>query len=263
MSGSSGSWRRRVSLAVLLPLVLGAPILAGCGSSPPPAPGNKVGTQLDGAVKASILSTPLVDWRGKGTTLSAYAGKVLVISDAMTLCQETCPLNTANVVAAARKVARAGLGDRVRFVSITVDPQRDTPAQLAAYRRLFTARSGLPDWTLLTGSPADIDRLWSYLGVYRKKVPEPKPAAVNWRTGQPLTYDVQHSDELFFFDSRQHERFVISGMGNVTSTKLVPRQLRSFLSAQGERNLAHPPAESWTVPQVLQVVSWLTGDRVS
>ena len=57
-----------------------------------------------------------------------------MISDVMTLCQESCPLDTANVVAAARPVERAGLDSKVVFLSITIDPGRDTVAQLAAYR---------------------------------------------------------------------------------------------------------------------------------
>ena len=53
-------------------------------------------------------------------------GKIVVLSDMMTLCQESCPLDTANVVAAARSIEKAGLGDRIQFVSLTIDPGRDT-----------------------------------------------------------------------------------------------------------------------------------------
>jgi cytochrome oxidase Cu insertion factor (SCO1/SenC/PrrC family) len=93
----------------------------------------------------------LVDQSGASRTLGSLHGKVLVISDAMTLCQETGPLHTANLVATARAVTAAGLADRVQFATITIDPQRDTPARLAAYRDQFAPPPA--DWTLLTGSP--------------------------------------------------------------------------------------------------------------
>lgn len=253
--------RRRLRLAAAAAALA---VVAGCGGSGgPPPPGPDVGTRLDAKMPASILQLPLTTSTGKHTSLSAYAGKVMVVSDSLTLCQESCPLDTSNVVEAARAVQHAGLGDKVVFLTITVDPQRDTPHRLAAYRKFYANPGQLPDWRLLTGSKHAIATLWRHLGVFTKKVPlKPKDAGVDWLTHKRLTYDVAHSDIVFFFDARQHERFLIDGIANARNGA-VPSTLRAFLSDTGKKNLHHPRAGSWTVGQALQTVSWLAGRKIS
>jgi protein SCO1 len=250
-------WRRLRPLALAALL---AAVACGHAAAQPPAPSGSFGTRIDRALPSGLLGLPLRDAAGRHTSLARYAGKVLVIDDAMTLCQETCPLDTANLVATARKVDRAGLSRKVEFVSITVDPARDTVPQLAAYRKLFAPPPS--NWTMLTGSPAVVNRLWDYLGVYRKRTPEGRPPAHNWRTGQTLHYDIQHSDDVFFLNGRGHLRFLIDGPGDVRPGTPLPPAMRRFLNSNGRHNLAHPAAGSWTVPQALQVVSWLTGKEL-
>ncbi|MGH3264618.1 MAG: SCO family protein, partial [Trebonia sp.] len=186
----TGSWTTvvRRSAAAAAALLASTVLLAGCGADPAPAaPGRSVGTQLDGAMPAALMKLPLVDSTGHATSLSAYAGKVLVLTPAMTLCQETCPLDTTEIVQTAKAVDTAGRTDAVQFVMLTVDPQRDTPHQLAAYRKLFVAQAALPNWHLLTGTPHDVNRIWNFLGVYRQKVPQHNPPPRNWLTGKVLT----------------------------------------------------------------------------
>jgi protein SCO1/2 len=207
------------------------------------------------------MRLPFIDQSGASRTLASFHGKVLVVSDAMTLCQETCPLDTANVVAAARAVTAAGLGDRIAFASITVDPQRDDRAKLAAYRGLFAPAPA--NWVLLTGSPDSVAALWRYLGVYYETVPETSPPASDWLTGRPLTYDVTHADLVFFIDENGHERFVIDGPAHVATGAAMPDALRRFLNDEGQRNLAQPDAQTWTVGQALQILGWLTGRSIS
>ncbi|MCW2786480.1 MAG: electron transport protein SCO1/SenC [Marmoricola sp.] len=246
--------RRPYALVLLAPLVL---VLAACGgqtSAGPAAPGNNVGTQLSSAVPASILNLPLTDSTGKTVHLADFSTKVLVISDSMTLCQETCPLDTASIVASSRAVNAAGYGKDVQFLTITVDPERDTPTRLAAYRKLY---DGPANWSTLTGSAKDVHRLWKYFGVYWKKVPDGVPAPKDWLTGTPLTFDIEHSDEVFFLH-RGTEKFVLDGVPHITGG-LIPSKLRSFLSASGRKNVDHPSKLAWTIPQALQVVGWLVG----
>ena len=85
----------------------------------------------------------------------------------MTLCQETCPLDTANLVAAADAAQAAGLGDKIAFLSVTIDPARDTVAQLAAYRKLYTPAPA--DWIVATGSAGQLSVFWNDLGVFIQK----------------------------------------------------------------------------------------------
>jgi protein SCO1/2 len=225
-----------------------------------PAPSQGVGQQLDLPLPAPISRTPVIAWNGRHLDLAAFRGKVLVLSVMMTLCQEECPLDTANVVAGARAVERAGLGKKVEFASITIDPARDTPARLRAYRRLYAPVPA--DWTLLTGTQTALSKLWTSLGVYVHKVPEQKPAAHDWLTGKPLTYDLTHSDQVFFIDGRGHLRFFLEGVPHVALGAPIPPQLRQFMSSNGKRNLDHPPSGAWGVPQELEVLSWLTNHQI-
>jgi cytochrome oxidase Cu insertion factor (SCO1/SenC/PrrC family) len=238
--------------------------LAGCGaeSSSPVAPDAGVGTQLDRPVAGAVESLPLRDASGHRTTLGSYRGKTVVISDSMTLCSEDCPLDTANMVAAARVADSAGLTNKVEFLTITVDPRRDDARHLTAYRKLYDPAHQLPNWRLLTGSRRQITQLWKYFGVYWRRVPQGHPPPRDWLTGRPLTYDVQHADEVLLLDPDGHWRFVISGHAHVPVPGAVPARMRGFLSPQGHQHLNRPGAATWTPGDVVQAVAWLTGQRL-
>ena len=61
------------------------------------------------------------------------------------------------------------LGPQVFFLSITVDPERDTPAVLKRYAEAY--RSNTAGWAFLTGSPAEIREVSRDYGIYYKKGP--------------------------------------------------------------------------------------------
>lgn len=258
------------ALAAVVFLSSPAPTLGSLGSdhggstgdtvqTGPSEPSARVGTRLDAALPASLLHLRLVDSTGHVRHLADFQGKIVVISDAMTLCQETCPLDTTTLTQTARAVDRAHKGRDVVFLSITVDPKRDTVPQIAAYRRLF--RPVPANWLTLTGSPADVNRLWDALGVFRHRVPDKPPLPTNWRTGAPLHYDVVHSDEVFFVDPSGHERFLLEGAPHVSSAA-IPKTLYRYLSDTGRSNVAHPRATAWTESEALQVLGWLLGTRL-
>jgi protein SCO1/2 len=238
-----------------------AGLAGGCGSSAdPPVPSRNVGTELDAALPRAVLEAPLTTGSGRTVRLSSYRGKIVVLSDMMTLCQETCPLDTTTLVQVARAANRAGLGGRVVFLSLTVDPARDTPAQIHAYRALYAPAP--QNWITLTGDATAVHRIWRTFGVYAQKVRSTPPLPRNWRTGAPLTYDIQHSDEVFFLDAGLHERFVLEGVPHVDRARGVPARLYRFMTAMGHRRLRHPAKTAWTVGDGLAVLSWLTKDRI-
>jgi protein SCO1/2 len=240
-------------------------VLSACGgSSGPPAPhSGGVGTVTDRDVPSAISSLRLEDSSGRPVTLSSLRGKTVVISDSMTLCSEDCPLDTANVVVAARAADAAGLTGNTVFLTVTVDPRRDTPRRLRAYRQLYDPGDRVPNWLLLTGSRTAIARLWSYFGVYWHKVAEDDPPDHDWLTGRPLTYDIQHADEVLMLDHRGDERYVISGHAHVPDAGTVPGRMRSYLSPEGKRHLYRPGGATWTPRDVLAGLSWLTGRHVA
>ncbi len=255
---SVGPWTRWRALILLCAIAVTS--LVACGNSAVTEPASSIGTRVDIAVPKAVLDAPLTDAQGKATNLAAFGGKVLVLADAMTLCQEVCPLLGANLVQMARDTSKAGQAGGVALVQLTVDPERDTPARLSAYRRQFDPPPA--NWTVLTGPASSIKLIWKFFGIAYTRVPEESPAALDWWTGKKLTYDVQHSDIVLFLDKGQHERFIIDATPN-TAGQAPPPRLRSFLSAQGRQNLASPePGSSWTVADGLRVVSWLTGKNV-
>ena len=203
----------------------------------------------------SIPTIPLVSSSGTATSLAAYRGKYVVMAPFLTLCQDECPLVTGAFIAFQRDVRAAGLGHDVVFMEITVDPGRDTPARLAAYSKEFGA-----DWVLLTGTPSNLDDLWRFLGVSVQIVPEGQPAKLDWWTGKPLTYDVNHTDGYFLIDRDGHERFSDSNPPNLSGH--LDKQLTGLLNAGGLRNLDDQGSPNWTLSQALGSISWLVGRNI-
>jgi protein SCO1/2 len=232
---------------------------AGCASASGQGDGHAAltaprdGTALNGAVPSSILDAPLVDEQGRHVTLGDWRGKTIVLSDVMTLCQETCPLATASMVSAARQLDATSAGKDVEFVSLTIDPTRDDLRHLRAYRRQFGA---IPNWTVLTGSPEVVDALWTRLGVWRHLTHLKPPYPTDWLTGAPLTTDISHSDELIFVNGAQRFRFEMEGSGNV-APRTIPARIYRFMDALGHRNAKAPDPGAWTPGQVQGVLSWM------
>jgi protein SCO1 len=98
----------------------------------------------------------LIDQHGSAVSLASLKGKPVLIDFIYTSCASTCPVLTAKMVAVARELGPA-LGANVTMVSITLDPEHDSPAQLASYAKSRGADAG--GWLFLTGKPAQIDQV--------------------------------------------------------------------------------------------------------
>ena len=96
----------------------------------------------------------LVDTQGKTVSLKDLSGRPWVADLIFTSCSGICPRMTGEMQ---RLWSDTGDLDDLRFVSITVDPERDTPEVLAAY----AARAGADParWLFLTGEREEIWRL--------------------------------------------------------------------------------------------------------
>ncbi len=101
-------------------------------------------------------------------SLADLRGKAVVLTFIYTTCADTCPLLTAKM---ASLQARLGpdFAQRVFFVSITVDPERDTPAVLKGYGAAHGAK--FDGWAFLTGTPAEIREVAKRYGIFYKKTP--------------------------------------------------------------------------------------------
>jgi protein SCO1 len=92
-----------------------------------------------------IPEARLVSEAGKPVTMNGMKGQVVVYDFIFTHCSGTCPMMTATMQKLTKKIPRDAA---VRFVSISVDPIRDTPEVMRGYA--MYARND-PRWTFLTG----------------------------------------------------------------------------------------------------------------
>jgi protein SCO1/2 len=235
--------RRRAALAVGAALAL---TLASCSSGPPAAPSANEGIVLNEPTPQNI---GLIDQHNQPVSLASLRGKDIVMAPFLTLCQDECPLITAAFTSLQRDVRAAGLGHRVVFLDVTVDPTRDTPSRLAAYQAEFGA-----DWLMWTGTPANVAAFWKPFGVSYQTIPEEQPPELDWLTHQPLTYDVAHTDGYILIDAKGHERFVDANAPDIPN--LSPK-LRALLSDGGLRDLTHPQGPTWTIADALGAIGWL------
>ena len=67
-------------------------------------------------------------------SLHDFRGKAVAIAFIYTSCTDVCPMLTANMASVEEKLGR-GIRLEVAFISITVDPERDTPEVLKEYAR--------------------------------------------------------------------------------------------------------------------------------
>ena len=206
-------------------------------------------------VPTLIAKTPLVDQSGRATDLAQFHGKIIVLADFMTSCQEICPITTGALLRVEHALVSAHLQNKVEIVEATIDPARDTPSRFVAYQSAFGVH-----WTLLTGTQANIDRLWSWVGVYYQRVKEAKPPAINWQTGKPYTYDLTHSDAVVVLDRSGNERFIAAGNPNVGGT--LPKVLSGLLDKVGRQNLAQPGYGSWTPADMISAIGSVLGQSI-
>lgn len=129
----------------------------------------------------------------KPLTLAELRGKVVLVSFVFTTCNGTCPATTARLRGVAAELERQQLLDKVQLISITLDPQRDTPQALRRYRELYDIQG--EHWKFLTGPAADVAKVTSAWGMWAK------PA----RNGQ-----LDHPSRVFLLDQRGRIREIYS-----------------------------------------------------
>lgn len=122
---------------------------------PIPTPANAL------AIGGLVPDFQLRDEQGGMVRISSLRGRVVAVNFIYTRCPlpEVCPRLTASFAALQRKFA----GQPVSLLSITLDPQFDTPPVLSAYGKQAGAHP--PVWRFLTGPMPDIERAAGLFGV--------------------------------------------------------------------------------------------------
>ena len=121
---------------------------------------------------------------GADLKLSSYRGKLVVLGFGYTSCTEVCPITLA-LLAEARKKLGAKASD-VQVLYVTVDPERDTPAQLKSYLAKFD-----PTFVGGTGTQAQLAAVRKDFGVTAQKIP--------FSNGLP-GYAMSHSSFIYLID---------------------------------------------------------------
>lgn len=166
-------------LAALALITLGWRIFAG--------PYKFKGSQIDPPVPAADFT--LTDQNSQAFRLSEQRGKVALIFFGYTNCPDVCPITLATYT----KI-RARLGDeadKVRFIFITVDPERDTVEQIRSHLGNFD-----PALIGLTGSREELESVWKNYGVFQSQ---------HGAEGVEH-YDVDHSSRIYAIDPQGNWR---------------------------------------------------------
>ena len=125
----------------------------------------------------------LVNQSGAPVTDADFRGRWMLVYFGYTFCPDVCPTELQTIAAALHKLGPDA--DKVAPTFVTVDPERDTPAVLAKYVRLFDDRM-----IGLTGTPAEVADMARAFRVYYAK------ATV--KAGGP--YVVDHSSFVYLMD---------------------------------------------------------------
>jgi protein SCO1/2 len=152
--------------------------------------------------KATVAETPSAGWMepkpapdfqlldqdGRDVTLHDLREKVVLMNFIYVGCGEACSsLKELQILAQA---LGGRMGKEVAFVSISLDPQRDTPEALKAFGQGWGIGSG---WKLLTGASETIAKLVQAYGVYVKRV---EASHTNAHRG------IEYSDVVLFLDQQ-------------------------------------------------------------
>ena len=123
-----------------------------------------------------------------------------------------------------------------------MDPWRDSPARLRAYKHRFGA-----DFSMLTGSVHSIRKMWDWFGVQYRRVPEDSPPDIDWWTHKPEKYDVDHTDAVFIIDPHGYLRVVDDGMPELQAKLSAPLRsswTRRACTTSSTRNCRGRPTRS-------------------
>ena len=160
-----------ISATLLLVLFSATAVLSQSEQRPKPAepaslskPNNAASVPERSPAEKYFSDVELINQDGQKVRFysDVLKNKVVVINTFFTTCTNICPPMNRNF----EKIQEA-LGDRLGkdafLVSITVDPETDTPTRLKEYGRRFHAR---PGWMFLTGKKENVDWALYKLGQY-------------------------------------------------------------------------------------------------
>ena len=165
---------------------------------------------------ADLPSFSLQDEQGQAVTREDLLGKVWIADFVFTSCADACPKLQAKLRKIQDRLIPLEQGGAVGLLSISVDPERDTPAKLLQYGQIFGARPGL--WRFLTGPEREVERtvVKGFHMAMAKMPRDPKLAAASPVADAPApagdkegdqdvraaAFDILHGERLVLVDAK-------------------------------------------------------------
>jgi cytochrome oxidase Cu insertion factor (SCO1/SenC/PrrC family) len=228
------------------------------------------------------------DQDGSSHSLGDLSGKTSIIVPFITLCPDTCPFTTGNLLQLSAKLS-ADHDTNVQIIALSLDPGRDTPNRLAAYACTLVGAAISPStttgsscvstfdaafpnlkfWTVAPpGSdqaatfvtPAALAAFTNYLGmsvVYTR--PGVNPTSNDWWLGSPINYDIDHSDGFYVVDPSSSVGFVSQDAPHFVG--LLATALKNYLNKGGLFRLTHP-YKGWNPTQAFQAMEYVAGTNL-
>jgi protein SCO1/2 len=160
------SMRARLILALAI-LVVGLPAAAAMmlmELSPHTTPAASEAQRLPKIAPAPGFTLTSQD--GAQVSLAKLRGKVVAVTFIFTRCSATCPMLTPLMLLVQDRLG-GDFGSKIAFVSITIDPEHDTPEMLKMYAQMYGA--DVAGWSFLTGTPPVVADLTRRYGVFAAK----------------------------------------------------------------------------------------------
>jgi protein SCO1/2 len=162
----SSGCSRSVARVLLLALAPSLCLHASAQQAPKSAACHELNQPPRYAVSTARYDVPdvtLLDSSGQPVALRALleSTEPLALNFIFTTCGTICPVMTATFAQMRRDLGQAG--ERLRLVSISIDPEQDRPEVLRRYAERFGAGQG---WTFLTGAGPDVERVQRAFAAY-------------------------------------------------------------------------------------------------
>jgi protein SCO1/2 len=168
-------------------------LLASCDREPLHESGT-VSTRSTFPIEA-LSGISLQDQDGRVLEAERLAGKLVLLSFMFTSCPRVCP-EQARALAEVQRGLPSDVSARVLFLSISIDPETDTPERLKWFAKANGA--DLASWSFVVGTPEATRSLSSRLSVFDPRTPSPRPG--------------DHGTALYLFDDRGQLRQRYAGV---------------------------------------------------
>ncbi len=178
--------RRPLTWVVLVGALFGLPLVRSIVRSVPPPP----------PIYSTVPDFTLTDETGAPFHRHQLDGRVWVADFIFTRCPTACPLLSARMEKIQKRTRQ--LGRAFHLISFSVDPEHDTPAELASYARRYHANPR--GWNFLTGPLADVQAAVTdgFKIFFAKEKPDNAPS--------PDFLTIVHGERLVLVDQKARIR---------------------------------------------------------